>query len=422
MTQTLLSSAARDLLDRVGSAALLIAPNAAHWDVVGTNEATGALLDPDRVAPVSAGPLEDSLPRALALAVEESAKTARDVGAPAQGYVPMTPDGGMAFTVIPMVDPPQALVLLRHRRALPTPDKGLGVNLYRTLIETIPHPLFYKDRNGRYLGCNSSFANLMGVAPSRIGEKIIGKRIGDLQPPEISGPNDEADAAILSRSGARAYEATVIDGRGEHRDVLVSKATFTEDDGQVGGIVGMLIDITDRKQAERELLKQATTDMITGTNNRRQFITLAVRELNRSRRYAHPISVAIVDIDFFKTINDTYGHAVGDQALKAISDQCIHALRDTDVFGRIGGEEFAAILPLTDLETARMVGERLRASIEEATIPTTVGPLQVTISVGIVVSDETDNPIIDDLMQQADEALYEAKRGGRNRIVVRSQS
>lgn len=400
---------------------MMLAPEATKWTVIGVNEGARALIDPDGVGLSTDGPVGECLPRALASAVEAMATEARDGNTNRAGYVSLTPDGGVAFTIIPLMDPPQALCLLRHRRALPVPDQAVSAGLYRTLVETIPNPLFYKDRDGRYLGCNSAFAALYGIPTSRIGEKIVGRTLFDLQPADIAEVNEEYDRLILSQAMPTAYEAQVVDGRGTMKDVLVSKAPFRDDEGQVGGVVGMLIDITDRKQNERELLRQATTDMITGANNRRQFITLAVRELNRSRRYRHPISVALMDIDFFKKINDTYGHAIGDQALKAVADICTTTLRDTDVFGRIGGEEFASILPLTDMDTGRLVGERLRRAVEELVIETSAGPVQLTISIGIVVSEETHNPLVDDLMIQADEALYEAKRSGRNKVVIRAQ-
>ncbi len=170
----------------------------------------------------------------------------------------------------------------------------------------------------------------------------------------------------------------------------------------------------------KELSRQATTDYLTGVPNRRHFLALIDRELGRSRRYGTLFSLAIVDLDRFKEINDKYGHQVGDSVLRQFSDTCREALRDTDTVGRIGGEEFALLLPNTGLNEAVEVVERARNAIERSEI-TTAGNdnIRYTASFGLATyTSETDT--IATLFTRADDAMYEAKDAGRNRIRVRS--
>jgi diguanylate cyclase (GGDEF)-like protein len=166
------------------------------------------------------------------------------------------------------------------------------------------------------------------------------------------------------------------------------------------------------------LLEQwAMTDSLTGLHNRRQIVMLAELEFQRARRYSnrHPLSTLMVDIDHFKSVNDTYGHAAGDQVLQAVATRCRRSLREIDLMGRYGGDEFVVLLIETDAAGARRVAERLRQSVAEAPIDTTRGPLNVTISVGVAIATES-CPNWPTLLSMADEALYAGKKAGRNRV------
>lgn len=166
-----------------------------------------------------------------------------------------------------------------------------------------------------------------------------------------------------------------------------------------------------------EVQQMATTDWLTGLYNRRQFFRLGEDELERARRYRHPISVLMIDIDHFKAINDTHGHAVGDQVLCAIAKRMLAGLRRSDIAGRYGGEEFAMVLPETDAEAAaRVVGERLRAAVAGLPVDTAEGGLTVTISVGVAAV-RTGRETLLDALSRADAALYAAKRAGRNQVM-----
>lgn len=167
---------------------------------------------------------------------------------------------------------------------------------------------------------------------------------------------------------------------------------------------------------EYELEKQATTDSLTGIFNRGHFLKCAQIELDRAQRYNHALVLLMLDIDHFKQINDSYGHRVGDETLRQFSRLCQENLRSTDVFGRIGGEEFAILLPETDPKTAENVAQRLRQELSQLIIPTEKNSVHFTVSIGLALLRRNDD--IDSLMQRADTALYQAKREGRNRVIL----
>lgn len=195
------------------------------------------------------------------------------------------------------------------------------------------------------------------------------------------------------------------------RGMIVARNT----EGKPLRVIGTHADITDRKQWEQRLEQQARTDFLTGVANRRHFIEEAEQELARAQRYRLPLSIAMIDLDFFKAINDTYGHEMGDRVLKELAKICRATLREIDLVGRIGGEEFAVLFPQTDGVHAFEIAERLREAISAAEIPMTQGlPIHFEASIGIASFRESDANI-DVLLNRADQALYEAKRIGRNR-------
>ncbi len=179
---------------------------------------------------------------------------------------------------------------------------------------------------------------------------------------------------------------------------------------------GIHTDITAQKVAEFELVRQAHIDYLTGFNNRGHFMQQAELELKRVVRYGGTLSIFMMDVDHFKKINDTYGHKVGDLVLQKLAAVCRDTLRMVDIIGRVGGEEFAILLPETTEQEAIRVAERLRQAIANAKIPLGHGlPLSITVSIGITsLMSKDDN--IDVLLSFADKALYAAKNAGRNRI------
>jgi diguanylate cyclase (GGDEF)-like protein len=159
------------------------------------------------------------------------------------------------------------------------------------------------------------------------------------------------------------------------------------------------------------------TDRLTGLLNRGTWENLIDAEFERYRRYGHPTCLVMFDIDHFKPVNDTYGHLAGDEVIKYTAKVMKDSLRQADSPGRYGGEEFGIILPETDPEGAKIICERIRETIQNSTVQTTAAPIQYTVSIGIApLTDGPENHM--QWLQQADEALYAAKEGGRNRVVV----
>jgi diguanylate cyclase (GGDEF)-like protein len=177
-------------------------------------------------------------------------------------------------------------------------------------------------------------------------------------------------------------------------------------------------------QQHQVLLQQAqvlaATDPLTGLYNRRQLFTLGAYELGHARRLNKPLSVLAIDIDHFKEINDTHGHLVGDEILRAASHAFQSSLRQNDTLARIGGDEFIVLLPRTDVHEAASIAERIRLAVQSRSIQTTPLSLQVTVSVGVAPLTE-DIVDLDALLLRTDEALYAAKRAGRARVHIWSR-
>lgn len=169
------------------------------------------------------------------------------------------------------------------------------------------------------------------------------------------------------------------------------------------------------KRTKTEFERLATTDFLTGINNNRRFFEIGEIEIQRARRFRHPLTLIMFDIDYFKKINDTYGHAAGDTVLIAIVDVCKFNLRDLDTIGRLGGEEFGILLPHTDIDVAKMVAGRLRRAFAETQIAVAADNIKITASFGVTELSETDKTL-KILLDRADSALYEAKQNGRNQV------
>jgi diguanylate cyclase (GGDEF)-like protein len=164
---------------------------------------------------------------------------------------------------------------------------------------------------------------------------------------------------------------------------------------------------------EKQLQHLASVDSLTGLFNRRHFFDVAELEFKRAKRYNRPLSAIMIDIDFFKNINDTYSHAIGDRVLVELSRLLITELRESDIRARMGGEEFVVLLPETDLSLAQSLAERLRKNIADMVIDIEGKSVQITVSLGIACMDSTIKTL-DDILHLSDLALYNAKRNGRN--------
>lgn len=230
---------------------------------------------------------------------------------------------------------------------------------------------------------------------------------------------DETPPAWLGRLMARhqqadgqPFEIQLTDGRW----ILMSEHRTPS-----GYTVGVRTDITERKRLEARLHELATRDALTGLPNRREAMRLLAEELLRVQRDMSAASVLMIDIDDFKRINDTLGHAGGDSALKFCAQQISARLRAIDTCSRLGGEEFAVLLPGTDLGGAQVIAERLRAGLEAATLDVDGQPLRMTVSIGAAQLRPSDADA-DAALMRADAALYRAKSEGRNRVVAETST
>jgi diguanylate cyclase (GGDEF)-like protein/PAS domain S-box-containing protein len=258
------------------------------------------------------------------------------------------------------------------------------------------------------LFANDRCADLFALGP----EGLEGRR----------SPEFYADLRDRDRLRALAIENGQVDGEevrmrrpsGEEFWALLSARVIDFEGSQA--LIAGISDITPQKQLEARLRELATTDELTGLENRRHFLELAQVELSRVRRTRSPLSLAMIDVDHFKHVNDRFGHAVGDRALKELSRAVRETVRTADVAARIGGEEFVLHLPDTGLDGALAVTERLRDRVRKSEIPLEDGTLiRFTVSAG--VAELAPDEGIDSLLKRADAALYRAKAAGRDRAL-----
>ncbi len=204
-------------------------------------------------------------------------------------------------------------------------------------------------------------------------------------------------------------------GRGEtSHEATLGDATYElhiSHVAEVGLVRIYAFDITQRKRAEAEIQHLATTDSLTGIANRGAFSALLAKEVERAKRYGAPLALAMYDLDYFKRVNDTYGHDAGDYVLRAVSDLVRQSIRTTDIVARWGGEEFMVLMPHSDLQGAKCAAEKLRSAIAAHRFDK-VGPL--TASFGVAAFEAQDD--VNTLLKRVDDALYRAKEQGRNRV------
>ncbi|MFZ4535289.1 diguanylate cyclase domain-containing protein [Propionivibrio sp.] len=406
----------------------------------------------------------------------------------------------------------------------------------KDLLNAVPSPIFHKDAQGVYIGSNKAFDGYLGL-PS---EAIIGKTVFDLSPPDLAEQYDQADRALLNNPGTQTYEASVVHANGKRHDVIFNKATFTDSEGKVAGLIGVILDISERKQAEEKLhlaasvftharegilitsadgtiidVNEAFTritgysrDEVLGRNprllssghhdrefyatmwrslienghwygevwNRRksgevfaemQTISTVRDDLGNTREYvalfsditalkehekqlehiAHfdiltslpnrvlladrlrqamaqtprrglRLAVAFLDLDGFKSINDNDGHEAGDNLLMTVAARMQQTMREGDTLARIGGDEFVAVLiDLADPSASEPLLTRL---LDAAAQPVLAGAavLQVSASLGVTFYPQANDVDADQLLHQADEAMYQAKLAGKNRYHV----
>lgn len=278
------------------------------------------------------------------------------------------------------------------------------------IMDMVPIPLFIKDRDGIYIDCNKSFVEFLDISR----ETIIGKTVYDLWNKEEADVFHEQDEKLFSVGGVQKYEASLTATTGVTHIVQFHKQVFMDEQGAVAGFLGAIIDITEKKELENTLATFAVLDELTGLSNRRDGMSKLEALHEDSTTKKSPYCIAMVDIDFFKQINDQHGHHIGDFVLKEFADTVKNILRRNDVCFRYGGEEFVLILPKTELNDGFAVVERLRKTWAAKQLePSDYQSLRSTISIGIAQYDLS-SITYKQLLQMSDKALYLAKNGGKN--------
>jgi diguanylate cyclase (GGDEF)-like protein/PAS domain S-box-containing protein len=281
---------------------------------------------------------------------------------------------------------------------------------FRSIYEESKDAIISTDLKGKFLMVNPAGIELLGMEGSDLGSN----NIRDLY----------VDPAM-----ARRFSSTIRDqgyvrdlgvqlfGKGRKIiDCFITATTKQSDDGTLIGYEGIVRDVTPYKKMEDELRRLATIDFLTGVNNRRNFLDLAQKEINRSKRYGHHFSLAMLDIDHFKKVNDTFGHSVGDQVLIEFCDVCRKVIRENDIMGRLGGEEFAVALVESDTETVLAVAERIRNAVASHSV--IVGNREIRFTVSLGVTWMWPDCDLKSMLEHADNALYQAKENGRNQVMT----
>jgi len=463
----------------------------------------------------------------------------RDISAENEAFTGLLIVGGSTGGVLLMLLLSFIVVLLRRADAgIRAREAALQNTLQfqKDLLEAVPSPIYCKDAQGIYIASNKAFERYLG----RSHEEIIGKTVHDLGPVDLADKYDQADRDLLTHLGAQTYEASVLYADGTRHEVVFNKATFTDAEGQVAGLIGVIFDITERKRAEEKLHLAASVftyaregilittadgtiidvndafsritgygrDEVVGQNPRllssgrhdqafyadmwralidtghwhgeiwnrrksgevfvemqtissvrdalgkpREYVSLFSditvlkeneRRLERianydaltglpnrvllsdrlrqgmaqAQRQGHLLAVAFLDLDGFKAINDSHGHKAGDELLIGVATRMTATLRESDTLARIGGDEFVAVLfDLADAAASEPMLSRLLAAAADP-VPAGNLLLQVSASLGVTFYPQAAEVNADQLMRQADQAMYQAKLAGKNRYHV----
>lgn len=288
---------------------------------------------------------------------------------------------------------------------------------YRSLFENAHEGIFIARLDSQFLQVNPAMAQVLGCPTP---EDFLRTHQADAVWPFLDGDDQESLFNTLAMHGQVSHlQIRMLRQDGQtiwvEINAQVRPADSRHPDAKVEGV---LSDITERKRMLEELRHLATTDSLTGLYNRRHFLELCERELRRVHRYPNDIALLMLDADHFKNINDMYGHDAGDQVLRIISRLCRAHVREVDIVGRMGGEEFAILLPQTGFSATLDIAERLRTAIAQTTLPLTDGQmLRFTVSIGGYTF--TGRKLaVDELLKAADQALYAAKRNGRNQVDI----
>jgi len=298
----------------------------------------------------------------------------------------------------------QRQAVLSQKRRLDAIGQAVGEGIY--VLDTEGNTVYINQAVTRLTGYNADKlcqGDLHQLLHAHAGQDRLSLNQCPIFSQALKGACYEGDEQFRTRTG-------------ELIPVVVTSRPLWEDD-QITGVVTVFRDITERKEHELKLQELATTDPLTGLSNRRAFLERLSEELRLCRRLHHDSSLLMVDFDHFKAINDQYGHNAGDKVLQHFAQQARHCLRQTDLPGRLGGEEFAILLPGTNLEGASHLAELMRQRLESSPTEFDGQSIPMTLSIGLTLL-SPDDAGTSELLNRADKALYRAKSGGRNRVEI----
>jgi len=284
---------------------------------------------------------------------------------------------------------------------------------YRVAFEFANHGLGMVDLKGRFLDANARLCEILRLDR----EQLLEMKVQELAVPTGETPvRERLKEALDSHASSACFEMRYVSPKGENLWLDVCWGMGRNRHGRPLYFVVSVGEITAQKRAQGKLEEQASTDALTKTLLRSRFEERCRHELLRSSRYGYKLSLVMADLDHFKNVNDQYGHSVGDLVLIGFCEVMRRVLRVTDVLGRWGGEEFVILLPDTGPRGAKRVCDRVRAAVESHAFPQGI---RVTVSLGVAGRRVAEG--FASFLARADAAMYSAKRGGRNRVVVDSE-
>ena len=281
-----------------------------------------------------------------------------------------------------------------------------------SILDNMPDVFYRTDLQGLITLMSPSCEEVLGYT----ADEMIGRPLASF----YCTPSEREkilNALGEGKGKARHVEACLVHKNGCRVWISTNAYMRLDENGQIVGVEGIARNITERKELEDRLTTFARIDDLTQICNRRYFHEEAEKQLVLAHRYQRPVALLMLDLDRFKQVNDTYGHRAGDEVLKHFSRICRGTIRETDIIGRTGGEEFAILLPETALDSAFLLAERIRSSVESSALKLDKTILPYSVSIGVAVKG-SETMRMEEFLSQADEALYEAKDAGRNRIRV----
>ncbi|NTW98425.1 MAG: GGDEF domain-containing protein [Geobacteraceae bacterium] len=299
----------------------------------------------------------------------------------------------------------------------------MTLNELTQVFDTVNFGLVVLDRDIKIQYWNRWMAMHSGLQ----SDQIIGEPLFDFFP-HLSTPGFNKNCKAVLSFGNFAFFSQKLhhflfpfkpdSSFGYRFDLMQQSCTMgplRSDDNSISGLFLVVQDVTELATYEQKLVEMNTKDALTGIYNRRFLESRLQEECERHRRHSRPLSLIMIDIDFFKKVNDNYGHQCGDIILHAVANKIASVIRTSDFVARYGGEEFCCLLPETDLDAAVIVAENIRTHIEKMEHLFENNSINVTISLGVsgLMTDDSHEK----LLKRADDALYQAKHSGRNRFI-----